>query len=166
VTYLLDANTCVGWLRKNQPQIVARIQAQAPTDIVLCSVVVGELLFGVERSDPVQPGVAPRLGPHSGFARHHAVAAAPAGKLVRSAAEDHPMADGKEGARCPRCGSAALDPGTMGSQGLFYRSAGPSINGWRLDAFVCLDCGWLTQYVGASDLDKLREKNGLSKRDA
>lgn len=52
MTYLLDTNTCIGWLRQNQPQLVARIQAQAPTDIVLCSVVVGELLFGVERSDP------------------------------------------------------------------------------------------------------------------
>jgi tRNA(fMet)-specific endonuclease VapC len=52
VTYLLDTNTCIGWLRQNQPQIVARIQAQTPTDIVLCSVVVAELLFGVERSDP------------------------------------------------------------------------------------------------------------------
>lgn len=52
MTYLLDTNTCIGWLRQNQPQIVARIQAQAQTDIVLCSVVVGELLFGVERSDP------------------------------------------------------------------------------------------------------------------
>jgi tRNA(fMet)-specific endonuclease VapC len=53
VTYLLDTNTCIGWLRQNQPQIVARIQAQAQADIVLCSVVVGELLFGVERSDPI-----------------------------------------------------------------------------------------------------------------
>jgi tRNA(fMet)-specific endonuclease VapC len=53
VTYLLDTNTCIGWLRQNQPQIVARVQAHAQTDIVLCSVVVGELLFGVERSDPV-----------------------------------------------------------------------------------------------------------------
>ena len=53
MTYLLDTNTCIGWLRQNQPQIVARIQAHAQTDIVLCSVVVAELLFGVERSDPV-----------------------------------------------------------------------------------------------------------------
>jgi tRNA(fMet)-specific endonuclease VapC len=52
VTYLLDTNTCIGWLRRNQPQVVARIQAQTLTDIVLCSVVVAELLFGVERSDP------------------------------------------------------------------------------------------------------------------
>ena len=53
MTYLLDTNTCIGWLRQNQPQIVARIQAQAQSDIVLCSVVVAELWFGVERSDPV-----------------------------------------------------------------------------------------------------------------
>jgi tRNA(fMet)-specific endonuclease VapC len=52
VTYLLDTNTCIGWLRQNQPQIVTRIQARTPTDIVLCAVVVAELLFGVERSDP------------------------------------------------------------------------------------------------------------------
>ena len=52
MTYLLDTNTCIGWLRNNQPQIVARIQAHTTTDIVLCSVVVAELLFGVERSDP------------------------------------------------------------------------------------------------------------------
>jgi tRNA(fMet)-specific endonuclease VapC len=52
VKYLLDTNTCIGWLRQNQAQTVARIQAHAQTDIVLCSVVVAELLFGVERSDP------------------------------------------------------------------------------------------------------------------
>ncbi len=52
MTYPLDSNTCIGWLRQNQPRIVARIQAQTPTEIVLCSVVVAELLFGVERSDP------------------------------------------------------------------------------------------------------------------
>lgn len=52
MTYLLDTNTCIGWLRQNHPQIVARIQAQSPADVALCSVVVGELLFGVERSDP------------------------------------------------------------------------------------------------------------------
>lgn len=51
--YLLDTNTCIGWLRQSQPRIVARIQAHAQADIVLCSVVVAELLFGVERSDPV-----------------------------------------------------------------------------------------------------------------
>ena len=41
-----------------------------------------QLLFGGE------PGVALRPGPHSFFARHHAVAAAPAGELWRSAAKN------------------------------------------------------------------------------
>ena len=50
MTYLLDTNICIGWLRQNQPQIVARIQAQSPGDIVLCSVVVAELLFGDHRA--------------------------------------------------------------------------------------------------------------------
>ena len=49
--YLLDTNTCIGWLRNNQPSVVSKIQSQAQADIVLCSVVVGELLYGVERSD-------------------------------------------------------------------------------------------------------------------
>ena len=62
MTYLLDTNTCIGWLRNNQPQIVARIQAQAQSDIMLCSVVVAELLFGVERSDPAhRPNTALRV---------------------------------------------------------------------------------------------------------
>jgi len=52
VTYLLDTNACIGWLRGVQPKLVARIQQEAPADIVICSVVVGELLFGVERSTP------------------------------------------------------------------------------------------------------------------
>jgi tRNA(fMet)-specific endonuclease VapC len=52
VTYLLDTNTCIGWLRNNQPHVNARIQAHQPTEIVLCSIVVAELYFGIERSDP------------------------------------------------------------------------------------------------------------------
>lgn len=53
MTYLLDTNTCIGWLRNNQPLIVSRIDSHIPDDIVLCSVVVGELLFGVDRSSPL-----------------------------------------------------------------------------------------------------------------
>lgn len=49
--YLLDTNTCIGWLRDNQPEVVARIQSHHPQDIVLCSMVVAELQYGIERSD-------------------------------------------------------------------------------------------------------------------
>jgi tRNA(fMet)-specific endonuclease VapC len=50
VKYLLDTNTCIGWLRANQSNLVARIQQADPQDIALCSVVVAELLYGVERA--------------------------------------------------------------------------------------------------------------------
>lgn len=50
--YLLDTNTCVGWLRLSQPNIVARIKQESPTDIMICSVVVSELTYGVERAAP------------------------------------------------------------------------------------------------------------------
>jgi len=50
MTYLLDTNACIGWLRHNQAKLVARIQQERPTNIVICSVVVGELLYGAERA--------------------------------------------------------------------------------------------------------------------
>jgi tRNA(fMet)-specific endonuclease VapC len=50
MTYLLDSNSCIGWLRQNQPKLVARIKQERPTDIVICSVVVGELIYGAERA--------------------------------------------------------------------------------------------------------------------
>ena len=48
--YLMDSNACIGWLRQNEPKLMARIAQQPPGNIVLCSVVVGELCFGAERS--------------------------------------------------------------------------------------------------------------------
>src|SRR5947209_18506700 len=47
---------------------------------------------GVTRATTAaEPGVAPRPGPHSCFARHHAVGAAPAGELFRSATKREPL---------------------------------------------------------------------------
>jgi tRNA(fMet)-specific endonuclease VapC len=48
--YLLDTNTCIGWLRLSKPKLVTRITLELPTDIVICSVVVGELIYGAERA--------------------------------------------------------------------------------------------------------------------
>jgi tRNA(fMet)-specific endonuclease VapC len=48
--YLMDSNACIGWLRQNEPKLMARIAQEPPRNIVLCSVVVGELYFGAERS--------------------------------------------------------------------------------------------------------------------
>ena len=48
--YLLDTNACIGWLRQNRVNLVDRIAQEPPTNVVVCSVVVGELLYGVENS--------------------------------------------------------------------------------------------------------------------
>ena len=50
--YLLDANTCIGWLRLNQEKLVSRIKQEDPVNLVICSVVVGELIYGAERAAP------------------------------------------------------------------------------------------------------------------
>lgn len=52
MTWLMDTDTCVTWLRNTEPQLIARIQQCDPAEIVLCSIVVAELRFGVERSNP------------------------------------------------------------------------------------------------------------------
>jgi hypothetical protein len=74
------------------------------------------------------------------------------------------MADESVAAKCPRCGSTALDHGKMGTDVRFHRGRQWISTGWDLQAFVCLDCGQLTQYLSPSDLDKLRAKNGLTNR--
>lgn len=48
--YVLDANAWIGWIRRNQPKLIARIVATPPADLRLCSVVVGELIYGAEHS--------------------------------------------------------------------------------------------------------------------
>lgn len=48
--YLLDTNACIGWLRQNQRNLVARIKQENCSNLAICSVVVGELIYGVERS--------------------------------------------------------------------------------------------------------------------
>lgn len=52
--YLLDSNAWIGWLRCSEPKVVARIQAEDPANLVLCSVVVAELIYGAERSTHTQ----------------------------------------------------------------------------------------------------------------
>lgn len=49
--YLLDTNTCVQLLRNRPGSLVAgRLAAANPGDVVLCSMVLGELLLGALRS--------------------------------------------------------------------------------------------------------------------
>jgi hypothetical protein len=74
------------------------------------------------------------------------------------------MADERKAERCPRCNGTALDRGGMNFDVKFYRSSQWISTGWNFEAFVCLDCGLLTQYLSASDLEQLRAKNGLPSR--
>jgi len=48
--YLLDSNVCIGWLRRRNRKLVARIKREPRRNIAICSVVLGELYYGAERS--------------------------------------------------------------------------------------------------------------------
>lgn len=52
MTYLLDTNAWVEYLRQRNATVVQRVSAANPADIVLCSIVVAELLYGVQHSAP------------------------------------------------------------------------------------------------------------------
>ena len=46
MTYLLDANAWIAYLRQNNAQLVQRFLQVNPAEIGLCSVVLGELFYG------------------------------------------------------------------------------------------------------------------------
>jgi tRNA(fMet)-specific endonuclease VapC len=48
--YLLDTNACVDYLNRSYAAVVERIQASAPEDLCLSSVVVAELRYGADKS--------------------------------------------------------------------------------------------------------------------
>jgi tRNA(fMet)-specific endonuclease VapC len=53
VSFQLDTDTCVHWLRGRNPGLKARLQNVTPAEIMISAVVRGELLVGAERSaDP------------------------------------------------------------------------------------------------------------------
>ena len=47
--YLLDTNTCIRYLNGQSPSIKERLQQLKPQDVVLCSVVKAELLYGAAK---------------------------------------------------------------------------------------------------------------------
>lgn len=48
--WLLDTNLCIGYLRGRSLAIRERFHAARPQDLVVCSVVKAELLYGAQRS--------------------------------------------------------------------------------------------------------------------
>lgn len=47
--YLLDTAVCIGFMRNTAPKTIARLHAEPFGEMVLCSLVIHELLAGVER---------------------------------------------------------------------------------------------------------------------
>ncbi|MBI3822512.1 MAG: type II toxin-antitoxin system VapC family toxin [Planctomycetes bacterium] len=54
MTYLLDTNVCVTYLRGKDVALMQKIQSHKVGDIALCSVVLGELWFGAAKSNQPQ----------------------------------------------------------------------------------------------------------------
>ncbi|MHB0991308.1 MAG: type II toxin-antitoxin system tRNA(fMet)-specific endonuclease VapC [Burkholderiales bacterium] len=52
--YLLDTNVCIHLLNEKHPVILQHFRQHKPADIVLCSVVKAELLYGARRSQRPQ----------------------------------------------------------------------------------------------------------------
>ena len=52
MSYLLDSNTWVALLRWQNAGVLAQLKQHATDEILLCSVVLAELWYGAQRSDP------------------------------------------------------------------------------------------------------------------
>ena len=51
--YLLDTNACIDYLNKENSKIRFKIEKKLPEQILLCSVVKSELLFGAMKSQHI-----------------------------------------------------------------------------------------------------------------
>ncbi len=77
MTYLLDTNTCIQYLRGKNPEVLRRISAHPAANISACSIVVAELEYGATRSaNPVRElaKVASFLSAYRSFAYDDAAA--------------------------------------------------------------------------------------------
>src|SRR5688500_6409104 len=68
MTYLLDTNVCIAWLRSGGTgAVAARMRAVGQQALAICSIVVTELLFGAHRSNNVARNLAEVRRFASGF---------------------------------------------------------------------------------------------------
>lgn len=58
MTFLLDTNVCIRLLNNTSPAVTARLTAQQPENIYLCSVVQMELVYGAYRSANLERNLA------------------------------------------------------------------------------------------------------------
>jgi tRNA(fMet)-specific endonuclease VapC len=54
VSFVLDTNTWIALLRWRNTSVLAQLQQRSPDEILLCSVVLAELLYGAEHGDPTR----------------------------------------------------------------------------------------------------------------
>ena len=52
--FLLDTNACIQLLNRRHPQLLQQFRQRSPAEIVLCSIVKSELLYGARRSQQVE----------------------------------------------------------------------------------------------------------------
>lgn len=52
--YLLDTNTCVRFLNRRSPAIIAKFATVVDSDIAVCSIVKGEMFAGAAKSNTVE----------------------------------------------------------------------------------------------------------------
>jgi len=52
MAFLLDANAWIGHLRQTSPTVTLHLSQHPASDVVLCSIVLAELLYGAEHSAP------------------------------------------------------------------------------------------------------------------
>ena len=58
MTWLLDTNVCVAFLNGSDDTVRERLIAHSPAEVVLCSVVKAELLYGARKSTRVDENLA------------------------------------------------------------------------------------------------------------
>jgi tRNA(fMet)-specific endonuclease VapC len=58
LSYLLDTNVCIQLLNNSKPSVKARLVAEQPTNVYLCTVVQLELIYGAYHSARTQDNLA------------------------------------------------------------------------------------------------------------
>ena len=53
MTYLLDTNTCIAWLNGTSTSVRTAMTRSGPAEVVICSVVKAELVYGAHKSKAV-----------------------------------------------------------------------------------------------------------------
>lgn len=66
---------------------------------------------------------------------------------------------------CPVCGSGEVHPGKVTGNGSYITAFIPDVTSWlsysptlRMQAMVCMSCGFVGQYLDEEALERIRQK--------